>query len=144
MPMTMLMNVKELSLDLKNYRTVKQSSEPRAIRAMIAVNPEWFWSLTESLLRDGYLLTDNIIVLKSGNTKTKYTVKEGNRRIAALKLSLKFVKRDQFGVPAHILELMDSRSKEWKNENAKVPCAVYEPTDSDKVDRIVHTRSWQR
>ena len=79
--------VKDLDLDLKNFRTVVQPTESDAIQAMIAISPDRFWALMQSLLDDGYLPTENILVLDSGNG---YLVKEGNRRIAALKLALGF------------------------------------------------------
>ena len=78
-------DVKKLKLDLKNYRTVAQDNEVSATVAMISLKPEWFWALAESLVREGYVPTENIIVLKEGRS---LRVKEGNRRIAALKLSL--------------------------------------------------------
>ena len=77
-------DVKSLSLDLANYRTVHQSTEKRAIQTMIAMRPEWFWALTESLIDDGYLATENILVLDYGSSKM--VVKEGNRRAKAMKL----------------------------------------------------------
>ena len=40
----------------------------------MTTSPDRFWALTESLLRDGYLPTETIIVLK---TKGSMIVKEG-------------------------------------------------------------------
>ena len=85
MATTKTLPVKELRLDLRNFRTVPQTSEIKALHTMISINPERFWALMESLLDTGYLPTENIIVLK--DKKGVYHVKEGNRRIGALKLA---------------------------------------------------------
>src|SRR5258708_2095718 len=87
MPETKSLPVKDLDLDLENYRTIHQSSEKAAIEAMVATSADWFWALVESLADDGYLPTENIIVLRGGDGKTQ-TVREGNRRVAALKILL--------------------------------------------------------
>ena len=54
MPTTDILEVKQLKLDLRNFRTVPQKDELCAIHAMVSVNPDSFWALTESLLADGY------------------------------------------------------------------------------------------
>ena len=137
MPKTNPLQVKQLRLDLTNYRTVAQKTEVGAVHAMIAINPDWFWSLTESLLTDGYHPTENIIVLRGGKKNTHLFVKEGNRRIAALKIALGHVSRGGIDVPSHIESAITSLSKAWKSENRSVPCAIYEACEADVVDRIV-------
>ena len=74
MPTTNLLSVKQLKLDLNNFRTVPQKNEISAVHAMISINPDWFWALMESLLADGYHPTENIIVLKSGKGGSKLVV----------------------------------------------------------------------
>ncbi|WP_175774020.1 hypothetical protein [Burkholderia multivorans] len=66
MSKTMLLPVKDLTIDLHNFRTVAQRSELEATKAMISISPDYFWGLMESLLDDGYLPTENIIVLEGG------------------------------------------------------------------------------
>lgn len=51
MPITELTPVKKLKLDLSNYRTTKQADERHAVEAIIAIKPDWFWALMESLPR---------------------------------------------------------------------------------------------
>lgn len=125
-------HVELLSLDLRNFRTVHQPNEEHAINALIGIEPEWFWALMESLLDDGYSPTENIIVFKTGK---QLVVKEGNRRIAALKLILKL--QSNIDVPEHIQERIDALSEQWKKVNGKVPCAVYESSESAVVDKLV-------
>ena len=83
MPSIEQLLVKNLDLDLSNYRVTKQKSETAIIKAFITAGPSKFWALMNSLIDDGYHHTENIIVLKNGS---KRVVKEGNRRIASLKI----------------------------------------------------------
>ena len=135
MPATELILVKLLSLDLDNFRTVPQKDEQAAVHAMVVTDPQWFWALTESLINEGYHPTENIIILrKSSDT---LTVKEGNRRIGALKLILGFIDRSQLNTPSSLEEQIKGLTSEWKRENQKVPCAVYEAREKGTVDRII-------
>lgn len=134
MPETKPVALAELSLDLKNYRTVKQTGEPAAISAMVSTSAERFWALVKSLLDDGYLPTENVVVLSSGG---KLTVREGNRRVAALKLIHKFVKVKGLDVPDDVADAMENVTDEWKSANKAVPCAVYPGSQAKIVDRIV-------
>lgn len=133
MPTTKALPVKDLTLDPKNYRTVPQKNEAAAIHALIAIDTEWFWALMESLLDDGYLPTENILVLDG----TKKIVKEGNRRIAALKIIHGLVKANQFSLPENLTEKIGGLTKAWKANNASVPCAIYSLSEASAVDKIV-------
>lgn len=135
MPSTDLLPVKQLKLDLHNFRTVPQKDEVRAVHAMVANNPDWFWALTESLLTDSYHLTENIIVLKENSQDL--IVKEGNRRIGALKLILGYISRSQLSVPSAIEEKIMGLTNKWKAENRRVPCAIYKKSEAKVVDKII-------
>lgn len=80
--------------------------------------------------------TENIIVLRSENGKT-LVVREGNRRVAAMKLIHGRLKLDASTIPSDVLDRIGDVSKKWLKENAKVPCVVYEYNDADTVDRLV-------
>ncbi len=134
MPETKPVALAELSLDLINYRTVKQTGEPAAISAMVSTSADRFWALVKSLLDDGYLPTENVVVLNSGG---KLTVREGNRRVAALKLIHKLVKVKGLDFPDDIAVAMENVTEEWKSANKAVPCAVYPSSQAKTVDRIV-------
>jgi hypothetical protein len=116
MPITKSESVQSLKLDLRNFRTVPQSNEVNAINAIISTNPDWFWALIESILEDGYHPTENIIVLKN---KDEQIVKEGNRRIAALKLILEHVKN--VDIPDNIADKIKAIQNSWKHVNSSVP-----------------------
>lgn len=134
MPTTKPVSVKDLKLDLNNFRTVPQSKETDAVHAMISIAPDRFWALAESLLDGGYLPTENIIVLKSGEDSI---VKEGNRRIGALKLIHGHIKSHAINIPENIDEKIKAVTAEWKSANEKVSCAIYDAKEADVVDKIV-------
>lgn len=134
MPTNAQIEVSKLKLDLKNFRTVPQKKETDAIKAMISIKPDRFFAVMESVIEDGYLPTENIIVLKNG---TDNIVKEGNRRIAALKLIHGLYKLSDFGLPTSITDSINNIDAKWKAENLKVPCTVFSENEADKVDRVV-------
>ncbi len=132
MPETGFKAVKSLHLDLRNFRTIPQPDEAHAINAIISTNPDWFWALMESILEDGYHPTENIILL---NTARELSVKEGNRRVAALKLIL--APLDDIEIPDHLSRKINALSSQWKRQNSKVPCAIYANTEKAIVDKLV-------
>jgi hypothetical protein len=136
MPTTSYLPIKQLALDLTNFRTVPQKNEIDAVHAMISINPDWFWALLESLLEDGYHPTENIIVLKE-EKNGRFVVKEGNRRIGALKLIYGYIKIDGSLLPSQLAQKIAGTVRSWKVANKEVPCAVYEQDEADIVDRIV-------
>jgi len=129
-----LMEVSKLSLDLKNFRTTPQKSEINAIKAMISIKPDRFYAVMESIIEDGYLQTENIIVLHEDD---KHIVKEGNRRIGILKILHGIYKVENFSIPDSIKAKIEKISKEWKKDNEKVPCTIYTTKEVDKVEKIV-------
>lgn len=114
MPQTTSVAVEDLKLDLHNFRTMVQVDEIHAVQAFVAIEPDEFWALTESLLEaDGYLPTENILVLRSGPEPTAdLVVKEGNRRIGALKLIHGYLPRSMVSIPPNILAKITARSAE--------------------------------
>lgn len=134
MSTTAQLEIQKLSIDLKNFRTTPQKKESDAVKAMISIKPDRFFAIMESIIEDGYLPTENIILLKDGN---KLIVKEGNRRIAALKLIHGHFRISDYGIPSSIIEKIKALDATWKKENAKVPCTVFSSTEADKADKVV-------
>ncbi|TAL90073.1 MAG: hypothetical protein EPN62_14445 [Candidimonas sp.] len=137
MPQTVAASVRDLVIDLENFRTVAQPDDMHAIQAMITIDSDKFWALMESLIDDGYLPTENIIVLKSGPENTELLVKEGNRRVAALKLIHGYLPAHDIAIPNELLEKISALSPNWKSENERLPCAIYPAKDAAVVDKIV-------
>ncbi|EOF9239279.1 hypothetical protein MA314_004987 [Klebsiella pneumoniae] len=134
MATTQQLKVKELVLDLKNYRTVAQDNEIDAIKAMITISPDYFWGLMNSLLDDGYLPTENIIILRENNVDL---VKEGNRRIASLKIIHGYIDKSNFDLPSEIETRINELPDTWRVQNEMVPCTIYDKNEADLVDKIV-------
>lgn len=134
MPKVMSLPVEQLCLDLYNYRTVPQPNEIKAIQAMISISPDYFWGLMDSLLTDGYLPTESIIVLNTGKA---FIVKEGNRRVGILKILLGLLPVTDFSFPNDLADRVSSISEDWKSQNKTVPCTVFDPSEHAIVDRIV-------
>lgn len=135
MPRTELIDIKELHLDLKNPRTIPQRSEEKAIETMISISPEKFSAVMESILDDGYLTTENIIVLEDNN---QYTVKEGNRRIAILKIIHGILDKNAYTIPSNLKTRIDELTPEWLAENQKVSCCIYSPEEAHIANKIVN------
>lgn len=132
MPITRHEKVASLNLDLKNYRTVHQPDEEHAINSLISIDPGRFWALMESLLDDGFSPTENIIVLDYAH---QLIVKEGNRRIASLKLILGINKG--IDVTDNIQEKIKLLTKSWIKDNSSVPCAIYPSSESALVEKLI-------
>jgi hypothetical protein len=64
-------------------------------------------------------------------------VKEGNRRVAALKIILGLIPLEEISVPPHLEEKIQALKVVRKREFAKILCTIYEPSDETLVDRIV-------
>ncbi len=128
-------SIQELRLDLANYRTLKQSDEPHALHAMTTVNPDRFWALTDSLIEDGFLPIENIIVLKSDDGEL--IIREGNRRVAALKLVHGILTFPGLAIPSAIAAKIAEVTPAWKASTQQVPCVVYPQVEAGIVDRIV-------
>lgn len=135
MPTTSLTPVQDLHLDLKNFRTVPQPDEHGALKSIIAINPDKFWGLLDSLLEDGYLPTENVIILQ--DHQNNLIVKEGNRRIGALKLVFGQISIIGIDVPAGTQQKITAVTQEWRSGNQSVPCSIYPETDVAIVDKIV-------
>ncbi|WP_352422267.1 hypothetical protein [Proteiniphilum sp.] len=133
MPKTEFINIEDLQIDLHNYRTVPQKNEEDAINAMIAIKPDRFFAVMESIIDDGYLPTENIIILDNEGK----IVKEGNRRVASMKIIHGIHNPDKFPIPANIQNKIKDINSEWKDSNGSIPCTIFQIEEKEKVDRIV-------
>ena len=136
MPNSEYLPVKKLKLDLRNYRTVPQKDEHSSVRTIISIDPDKFYGIVESLLNEGYSPVENILVFRNGS-KGEMIVREGNRRIGAMKLMLGLIDVEELEIPANLKTAITALDVSWKKENATVPCAVYGADEVDLVDRIV-------
>ncbi|MBI9036741.1 MAG: hypothetical protein JEY97_01290 [Bacteroidales bacterium] len=134
MPKNKYLSIRKIKLDLKNYRTVPQKSEEDAINAMLAIGPDRFYAVVQSIIEDGYLPTENLIILEDGS----YIVKEGNRRTAALKLIHGIHQIDGFNLPDSLKKQIENIDQSWLKDNEEIPCSIYTIKQKNKVDKIVN------
>lgn len=125
MPHTEQIDIKDLRLDLKNPRTVPQDSEERAIETMISISPDRFYAVMDSILEDGYLMTENIIVLDDGTNKV---VKEGNRRTAILKIIHGIYDKKDYTIPLNLQKRINELSQTWRESNRQIYMVLKKPT----------------
>ncbi len=137
MAKTSPVSIQKLTLDLRNFRTTVQADEIQAVRAMVSISPDHFWALMDSLIEDGYLPTENILVLEPESIDSELVVKEGNRRIGALKVIYGYLPASQIGLPPGMSQKIGKLSNAWKEANEDVPCAIYSANEFSIVDRIV-------
>jgi len=134
MALTSDIEIDKLSLDLKNFRTTPQIDEIAAVKAMISIKPDRFFGVMESIIEDGYISIENLIVLK---VASKLVVREGNRRLAIMKLLHGELNCDDFQIPESIKEKIRQLDDKWKKSNNKVPCSIHEPNEADLAEKIV-------
>lgn len=138
MPTIKTLPVKDIQLDLLSYRNVAQPDEVTAVQAMIASNPDYFWGLMDSLLADdGYLPTENILVLSLAKTPKKFIVREGNRRIAILKIIHGLIPTQSLHLPGIYQFRIDTMPETWCKNNATVPCLVYQESEEATLNHII-------
>jgi len=78
------LKVKDLELDQKNPRITKSSSQRETLQKIIDDQDLKLVVLAESIAEDGLNPMDRWLVTKSDEHRNKYTVLEGNRRLAAI------------------------------------------------------------
>ena len=78
--------VTDLQLDTGNYRTGKQDDQREAIRALIEEQKNKLIRLAQDIIENGLSPLETILVTPVPDQKNRYTVVEGNRRVAAIKL----------------------------------------------------------
>jgi hypothetical protein len=138
MPTTNDLQVKQLRLDLTNFRTVPQADETHALHALVSIDPDHFWGIADSLLEYGYLATENIVVLKASADDKQPIVKEGNRRIGALKLILGLLTLKDLDIPSSIQDKINAKAtSDWEKINSDVPRLIYESNEAEAADRVV-------
>jgi hypothetical protein len=81
-----LIGLTDLMLDLQNPRVETQSSQPEAIHAIITEQGDKLIKLAEDIVEHGVNPSESLIVMRHENLPGRFTVLEGNRRVAALKI----------------------------------------------------------
>lgn len=105
---------------------------------MIAVGEKDFWGLADSILEEGYTGEGNLIVLREGDNPEKLVVKEGNRRLAAIKLVRELLSLDDdVDIPVATKRRMARLTASERADKKDIPVLIYPAEEADIVDRIV-------
>lgn len=78
--------ITDLQLDTSNYRTGKQQDQREAIHALIEEQKNKLVRLAQDIIENGLSPLETILVTPVPDDKSRHTVIEGNRRVAAMKL----------------------------------------------------------
>ena len=96
-------------------------------RAQERIYPMGVEELYESLLRNGFLPLDRIVVRKLNTPDEEYVVVEGNRRLAALRLLKDRIETSEVDAP----DLDASYLDKLNASIAEINCLVYTGSDTD-------------
>lgn len=80
------LNIDQLELDVVNPRISKANDQHETMQRIIDDQDVKLGNLAESIVEDGLNPMDRLLVMKSESGNGKYTVLEGNRRTAAMKI----------------------------------------------------------
>jgi hypothetical protein len=80
------LKIDQLELDAVNPRISKANDQHEAMQRIIDDQDVKLGNLAESIVEDGLNPMDRLLVIKSESGNGKYTVLEGNRRAAAMKI----------------------------------------------------------
>ena len=136
MPVVKKLPVGTLTLDPKNFRHMPQRTEEKALHAMVALKTEYFWALARRILKNGYIEIENIVVLKAKDDDG-HLVKEGNRRVAIVKLGLGLLKGRDLEIPQDVADKLSALDETWRTNNSEVPCLIFPASEEAAADEIV-------
>lgn len=124
-----------LKLDINNFRHPHVEDEVSCVNCLNASNPNAYVGLLNSILSDGYLPTENVLVIESGDGC--YSVMEGNRRVSLLKLVHGLIPLDAVNIDNQLRLLIQSATEDIKRDTREISCSVYAASEIALVKRIV-------
>jgi hypothetical protein len=129
------LEIDQLQLDLVNPRISKADGQREAIQRILEDQGAKLGNLAESIVEDGLNPMDRLLVIKSESGDDKYTVLEGNRRTAAVKILKN---------PAMLtdLELPNSLQKKLEKLAQGFDPKSLEPIACFEVDSRAEGNSW--
>lgn len=104
-------HVDKLDFDLDNPRNEQQGSQREALEVMLTSEPKKSQVLAQHIIDNGLNPTDLIAVIPS--TGDRFTVVEGNRRAAVLRVLLKPALLDSLPQSAGLARAWSKNSGPW-------------------------------
>ena len=132
-------NLVDLEVNTENYRFEPMASQKEAIDRMVENQGEKLYNLAKDMITYGLSPIEIVLVTPTSKDKTKFTVLEGNRRVAALKITsnpdlIEDPERSTLKTKFRKLH-EDNRNKMIK----KINCVVCDtPTEADKWIKLKH------
>ena len=127
-------SINDLFLDNDNPRISSQLDEKSCVAAILKNNESKMLNLAEDIAKNG-LHAENIIVSKpeDDSSGTKWIVRDGNRRIAAIKLL-----NEPGKAPEILREKLSKITKQYDNFPTTVNCVEY-PDENYELLPFVNT-----
>lgn len=127
--------IRNLMLDKDNFRHPHADSEIEIVNLLNTANGTLYHGLLKSFLAEGYLPTENILVIKVG--QTGYRVAEGNRRVSLLKLIHGLIDVEATNLSQTLKNDIHNAPTQLKRDTGAVSCSVYSEEETEKVRKIV-------
>jgi hypothetical protein len=132
-----VIELEELSVDLENPRYPTRASQRDAIAKMVEHQGLKLANLAEDIVENGLNPTRRFLVTPASGGG--YTVLEGNRRIAALKLLTQKELRTSLNLPTKIEKRLQALADAAGPLPTSVDCAVRAPEDAKHWIQLEHT-----
>ena len=141
MPTTKKIPLKKLLLDQANPRIQAVDSQAACIQEIYDDKPNQFKELLSSINNKGFFFGETILVMPHPEIKGKYIVKEGNRRISALKIlhgGNKELQKNR--ITEDLKNYIRRFPHSIKRETTSVFCTIFEEEERSKLDDEIATR----
>lgn len=120
----------DITAKVSDTRTVEDAVQSDA---MVRISKEGVEELIGSILHNGFLPLDRVVVRELSGLDGKYVVVEGNRRIAALKTIQKRIDTAQIDES----EFSAEYQQDLKSKTRKIACLVYIGSDTSDIAWIL-------
>lgn len=124
---TKVLKIDSVLLDLENPRISRSSSQREALQKIIADQGGKVAVLAESIVESGLNPMDRLLIIRSAEAKSKFTVIEGNRRLAALKILNNPAVLDGLTVRPGLQRRLEATASRYDGSIESLPC--YELAD---------------
>src|SRR2546425_10711719 len=118
------LTIEQLSLDNENPRIDFASNQREGLHKVIADEPEKFVRLTKSIVKRGLNPMDRLLVFRPKGTRT-YTVVEGNRRVAALKILVNPASLSTLNIDSRVRKRLEDTARSFVAEKVE-PIACFD------------------
>ena len=116
------LKIDDVLLDLENPRISRSSTQREALQKIIEDQDVKLVLLAESIADDGLNPMDRLLVIKADGQPGRWTVIEGNRRLAALKILSNPAVLSDLEIRSPVQKRLESIAHGWDRSIAKLDC----------------------